>query len=99
MLGSSTRPVDGGGTKVLQGFRVLRLGQSVSGDFLCQLLANAGAQVVSLGASKHHGAHHVVINDLGRGAEIPAGFSFAEMSKNSPALIYCALVSFPENGP
>src|SRR5690606_30418741 len=47
----------------------------------------------------NHGAYDVVINDLGRGAGIPAGFTFTEMSRVCSDLVYCALVSFPERGP
>lgn len=94
----STR-ASGDGGKVLQKYRVLRLGQSVSGDFLCQLLTNAGAKVDCLSEAQHDISYDVVINDLGRGANIPAGFSFAEMSEAGPSLVYCALVSFPADGP
>lgn len=90
---------EAGATLVLKGFSVLRLGRAPAGDFLCQILADAGAKVTAVDDAGTSGTPDIVINDLGRGVAIPAGFGFAEMARTNPDLVYCSLVSFPENGP
>lgn len=86
--------------RVLAGLRCLRLGSSLAGDFLCAILADAGATIDGHGpAIQATGEARVIINDLGRGAAAPAGLDFAALEAAGRDVIYCALVSFPENGP
>src|SRR5690606_3947201 len=81
-----------------------RLGRARCGDFLAQILSDAGAEVTSLESidSPQTPANYradVVINDLGQGAAAPAGFSAAGMTGSRAPKVYCTLVSFPAVGP
>lgn len=90
---------------VLQGVRVVRLGSSLAGDYLCATLRDAGASIVEVGAlpldagqAEAHKAR-VIINDLGRRAPVPHGLSFSDLASGNTNLVYCSLVSFPVGGP
>lgn len=41
----------------------------------------------------------IVINDLGRGAQLPNGLDFATLAQANSNLVYCTLVGFPSGGP
>lgn len=84
--------------KVLIGLRVLRLGQARCGDFLCQILSDAGARIETLN-TLGEGAPDIVVNDLGRGVEPPAGFALSQMAPQRAPKVYCNLISFPQGGP
>jgi crotonobetainyl-CoA:carnitine CoA-transferase CaiB-like acyl-CoA transferase len=93
------------GSIVLQGTNVVRWGRSRSGDFLTRILRDHGARVDvcserSSGDLEHKLANaRVVIEDVGRGARLPAALNFAALARANPRLVYCRLVSFPEGAP